>query len=234
MSWLSKLFGGGGGGGNSGAGGAGAYNPMGAANQYLNQIPGVAHEGYDDYVNAGKDASGKTKSQYENMMNDPTGFINKLMEGYKPSEGYQFQKDQLTKELGNTAAAGGIAGTPQDQMNQGQGVQNLLSGDMQQFLQNVLGRYDKGLEGEEGIAGRGYDASGRLTDILGGALNQQGGLAFQDQQQRMQDANTKEAQKHSDRNSLWSMFGKALGAGAGFAVGGVPGAAVGSGIFGGK
>jgi hypothetical protein len=209
MSWLSKLFGGGG------------KSPMDSANQYLNQIPGVAHQGYDDYINQGKDASGKTKSQYEDMMNDPTGFINKLMEGYKPSEGYQFQKEQLTKELGNTAAAGGIAGTPQDQMNQGAGVQKLLSGDMQQFLQNVLGRYDKGLEGEEGIASRGYDASGKLTDTLGGALNQQGGLAFQDQQQ-----------KNQNKNDLWHMFGKALGAGAGAFLGGAPGAKVGSSIFG--
>lgn len=196
---------------------------MNSANQYLNQIPGVAHQGYDDYINAGKDASGKTKGKYEDLMNDPTGFINKLMEGYKPSEGYQFQKEQLTKELGNTAAAGGIAGTPQDQMNQGAGVQKLLSGDMQEFLKNVLGVFNTGLEGEEGVATRGYDASGKLTDALGGALNQQGGLAFQDAQQ-----------KNKNKNDLWSMFGKALGAGTGFALGGVPGAAVGSGIFGGK
>lgn len=212
MSWLSNLFGGG-------------ANPMNDANQYLNQIPGVAHQGYDPYVNAGKDASGKTKSAYEGLMDDPTGFINKLMEGYKPSEGYQFQKDQLTKEMGNTAAAGGIAGTNFDQMNQAQGVQGLLSKDMQQFLQNVLGRYDKGLEGEEGIATRGYDASGKLTDALGGALNQQGGLAFQNAQQN-----------NKNRNDKWGMFGKALGAGAGAFFGGVPGAVaggkIGNSIFG--
>jgi hypothetical protein len=215
MSWLSKLFGGGG----------DSNSPMNSANQYLNQIPGVAHEGYDPYVNAGRDASGKTKTAYEGLMDDPTGFINKLMEGYKPSEGYQFQKEQLTKELGNSAAAGGIAGTPQDQMNQGEGIQKLLSGDMQQFLQNVLGRYDTGLKGEEGIATRGYDASGKLTDALGGALNQQGGLAFQNQQQ-----------KNQNKNDLWSMFGKALGAGAGSffgPIGTAAGTAAGNKLFGG-
>lgn len=210
MSWLSNLFGGGGG-----------KSPMDAANQYLNQIPGVGHQGYDPYINAGQDASGKTKSKYEELMGDPTAFINKLMEGYKPSEGYQFQKDQLTKELSNTAAAGGVAGTPMDQMNQAEGIQGLLGKDMQQFLQNVLGVFNTGLEGEEGIAGRGYDASKNLTDLLGGALNQQGGLAFQDQQQ-----------KNKNKNDLWSMFGKALGAGAGGLLGGVPGAKVGSNIFG--
>lgn len=207
MSILSKLFGGG---GNS---------AMNAANQYLNQIPGVAHQGYDPYINEGRDASGKTKSQYEDLMNDPTGFINKLMEGYKPSEGYQFQKEQLTKELGNTAAAGGIAGTPQDQMNQGAGIQKLLSGDMQQFLQNVLGAFNTGLAGEEGVATRGYDASGKLTDALGGALNQQGGLAFQNAQQNQ-----------TNKNALFSALAKALGVGAGAFLGGAPGALIGGGL----
>jgi len=210
MSMLSKLFG-------------GHHNPRNDANKYLDQIPGVAHQGYDDYITAGKDASGKTKTQYEELMNDPTAFINKLMEGYKPSEGYQFQKDQLTKELGNTAAFGGIAGTPQDQMNQGQGVQKLLSGDMQQFLKNVLGVFDTGLEGEEGVATRGYDASGKLTDALGSALNQQGGLAFNNAQQ-----------KNKNSSDLWSMFGKALGGGIGALTGGLPGATFGAGLFGGK
>lgn len=179
---------------------------MNDANKYLNQIPGVGHGAYDDYINQGKDASGRTKRQYESLMNDPTAFINKLMESYKPSEGYQFQKEQLTKDLGNTAAAGGVAGTPMDQMNQGQGVQKLLSGDMQQFLQNAFGAFQTGLSGEEGIAGRGYDASKGLADYLGNNLTQQGGLAFQngrEQNQKGQD--------------LWNMFGKALGGGIGLA-----------------
>lgn len=203
-------------------GGGKQNDPMEAANKYLKQIPSVAHQGYDPYVNAGMDASKRTQGSYEDLMDDPTGFINKLMQGYQPSEGYQFQKDELTKTLGNTAAAGGIAGTPQDQMNQGAGVQKLLSGDMQQFLQNILGAYRTGLEGEQGIANRGYDASGKLTDALGGALNQQGGLAFQGVQQ-----------KNQNRNDLWSMFGKALGAGGGFALGGFPGAVAGANAVGG-
>lgn len=206
MSWLSKLFGGGG-------------NPMDSANQYLNQIPGVAHQGYDDYINQGKDASGKTKTAYEGMMDDPTGFINKLMQDYKPSEGYQFQKGELTKEMSNTAAAGGVAGTPYDTQQQGKAIQGLLSQDMQQFLQNALGRFDKGLAGEEGIADRGFDATKQLTDILGGSLNQQGGLAFQNAQQ-----------KNQNKNDIWHMFGKALGAGAGAFFGGAPGALIGGGF----
>lgn len=179
-------------------------DPMKEANKYLGQIPGVAHQGYDPYVNAGQDASGRTKSTYESLMSDPSAFINSLMKNYQPSEGYQFQKGQLMKDMGNTAAAGGIAGTPLDQMNQAEGAQGLLSKDMQQFLQNVLGVFNTGLGGEEGIATRGYDASGKLTDAVGSSLNQQGGLAFQNAQQN-----------NSDRGTWIQNLAKALGAGAG-------------------
>ena len=206
MSWLSKLFGGG-----------GSSNPADAAQPYLNQIPGVAHQGYDPYINRGLDAGGKAQTQYDRLLSDPTGFINEIMKNYKESDSYNFAKDRLTKEMGNTAAAGGIAGTPLDQMNQAEGVQGLLSKDMQQYLQNALGVYGTGLSGEQGLYDTGFNASSNLTDALGGALNQQAGLAFQGQQQ-----------KNMDRNAKWNMLAKALGIGAGAFFGGLPGAAVGS------
>lgn len=198
-------------------GGGDDRSPMDSANQYLTQIPGVAHKGYDPYVQSGLDASGRTKSQYEELMSNPQAFIDRIMKGYNTSEGYNFEKDLLTKELSNTAAAGGIAGTPLDQLNQGQAVQGLLSKDMQQYLMNALGLFRTGLEGEEGVATRGYDASKGLTDILGGSLNQQGGLAFNQAQQ-----------EQKNKNDLWSMFGKALGTGAGALIGGIPTGGIGA------
>lgn len=210
MSILDKIFG-------------HKSNPMDAANPYLNQIPGVVHEGYDPYVNAGREASGTTKTAYEDLMKDPQGFIDNLMKNYKTSEGYNYQKGQLTKEMGNTAAAGGVAGTPMDQLNQAEGVQGLLSKDMQQFLQNALNVYGTGLTGEEGIATRGYDATGKRTDALGSALNQQGGLAFQNSQQN-----------NSDRNAKIQALIKALGMGAGaFGGGGLFSGGLGSSMYGG-
>jgi hypothetical protein len=213
MSILSKLFGGGGGGGFSGS------NPANAAQPYLDKIPQVGHDYYDPYITQGSTAGQTAQRQYDTLTNDPTGFINKLMEAYKPSEGYQFQKDLLTKEMGNTAAAGGIAGTPLDQMNQAEGVQGLLSKDMQQFLQNALGVYGTGLEGEEKVSGRGFDAAKNLADLLGGSLNQQAGLAFQGQQQQ-----------NTNKSGMLSALAKALGMGAGAFFGGAPGALIGGGL----
>ena len=207
MSILDTLFGG------------NQRSPQDAANQYLNQIPGVGHNTYDPYIKQGQESGANAHSQYEDMLNDPQGFINRLMGGYKESEGYQYQKGQLEKQLSNTAAAGGIRGTQQDQMNQGEGVQKLLSADQQQWLQNVLGRYDTGLQGEEGEATRGYNASEGLGGILGNNLANQGGLAFQDQQQ-----------KNKSRNDMINGLIKAFGSAAGgFLTGGPVGAAIGAG-----
>lgn len=195
-------------------------DPAGAANPYLSQIPAIGQNYYNQYINTGNQAQNNARWQYEAML-DPKAFLNNLMSGYKTSEGYNFQKDLLTKELGNTAAAGGVAGTPMDQLNQGQAVQGLLSQDMQQYLSNLLGIQKTGLEGEQGIANKGFDATKNLVDLLGGAANQQGGLAFNSAQQ-----------KNSDRSGFISMLAKALGAGVGGIFGGVPGAVAGGSIFG--
>lgn len=215
MSILSKIFGGG-------------HNrsPADAANKYLNQIPGVAHQGYDPYIQQGKEADTALNGQYSSMTQDPQAFIDNLMKNYQTSEGYNFQKNALTKDLGNAAAAGGVAGTPLDQMNQGQAIQGLLSQDQQQYLQNALGVFGQGQAGQQGVSNRGYSATGSLTDTLGNALNQQGGLAFQGQ-----------TQKNSDRNAMIQSLIKALGVGAGgyFSGGGsLIGGGLGSDMFGGS
>ena len=193
MSILDSIFGGGGG-----------KNPVHEANNYLNQIPGQAHTSYDDYITKCKESGGNVHQAFQDMMSDPQGFINKIMGGYQESDAYKYQKDKLGTAMSNTAAAGGIAGTPLDQMTQGEQIQKLLSGDQQQWLQNVLGRFDKGLGGESDEATRGYDASGKLNDVLGGALNQQGGLAFQGTQ-------ADNAQHGANQKAFMSFLAKALG-----------------------
>lgn len=204
MNILDSIFGGG-------------SNASDAANQYLNQIPGEAHNAYDPYINQGKESGTNIHAAFEQLMKDPQGFINNIMNGYKESDAYKYQSDKLGKSLSNTAASGGIAGTPLDQMNQGEQLQGLLSADQQQWLQNVLGRFDLGLQGEQNEATQGYDATKNLNDIISGSLNQQGGLAFNNAQQN-----------NSNQNAFIKFLTKALGTGAGFAFGGPAGAVAGS------
>lgn len=198
MSILSELFGGG-----------KKTNPANAAMPYLNQIPGVGHEAYDPYINAGKEAGNTVSGEYQNLIKDPTALISKLMEKYEPSKGYQFKKDQLLKQFAATANAGGIAGTPGDQEVQAEATNGLLSQDMEAYLAHALGLYGTGLEGEQGIANKGFASSGALADILGGSLNQRGGLAFQGQ-----------AQQNANKSGMLQALIKALGIGGGIALGG--------------
>jgi len=190
----------------------GDRDPAAEAKPYLDQIPGVGKQYYDPFINRGAEADTQLGGQYNELLTDPVGFLNKLMGGYKPSEGYQAQKSELSNELRNTAAAGGVAGTPYHQKMQGDMIQKLLSGDMQQFLQNVMGNYNLGMQGKQGESNKGFQASNWLADLIGGSLNQQAGLAFRS----AEDAN-------ASSDAFTKLLMQGLGIGAGFMFGGPKG-----------
>ena len=168
-----------------------------AANKYLNQIPGQARENISPYIKPGMEAS---------------SFVNEILGSYKPSQGYQFKEDKLKKALGNTAAAGGFAGTQYDQEQQGALINALMGEDMQQYLQNVLGVHNKS-----------FEASQYLNDVLGNTLGSQAGLAFRGAEQN-------NAERASKKEAMLGLLANALGAAGsigGTLLGGAPGGAIG-------
>lgn len=180
-------------------------NPADKAMLYLQQIPGAVQPYYQPYIDAGQNAGAEAGSMYSRMGNDPMQYLQELMNGYNPSEGYKAKESRLLDIAHNTAAAGGYAGLPYDEEQRASMVSALMSDDMQQWLNNVLGVQDMGLSGQQHLADQGFQASTGYGDILGGSLNQQGGLAFQGQQQRNQD-----------KAALRKLFAGALGGAAGF------------------
>lgn len=186
-------------------------NPADDAMPYLDQIPGVGQKYFDPYVQQGQQAGQELGGEYDRMTNDPTGFINEIMKNYAPSQGYQTQSDELRKLLSSTAAAGGISGTPYDQHQQGQEIQKLLSGDMQQFLQNALGVYGQGIGGKQSFYNKGYDASKELSDLLSQVFGSKAGLAFEGRNAKNQNI-----------ADMMNMFAQLLGQGAGLAFGKKP------------
>jgi len=191
-------------------GGGGAKN----ANKYLNKIPGVGHEAYDPFINQGREAGGILKDQYGRML-DPTKYMDDIMKNYQMSQGATYKRDQLGKGIGNTAAAGGIAGTPEHQREYGQMSNDIMSQDMDQYLQNALGINDRGIRGEEGFYDKGFQASGSLADMLANMFGSKAGLAYKSGQ---------------DKNALMQSLMKMLATGAGAAMGGPAGGAAGAGI----
>lgn len=182
-------------------------DPAAAAQPYLSQIPQVGHQTYDPYVNRGNQAANTINPLYERFATDPRGYLDELMSGYEPSQGYQKRKEELTRAAGNTAAAGGYRGTPSDIRNQTEIVNGLLSEDMQQFLQNIFGIQNTGLQGEQGFSNTGFNASNNLADIVGNSLNQQGGLAFQSARQK----NEYEQENQNRKQQFWLNLLGALG-----------------------
>lgn len=183
-------------------------DPKSEANKYLNQIPDVEKSYYNPFIQGGQQAGNVLSGAYGNMLNDPTEFINNILAKYKESPGAQYQSGLLTKGIANTAAAGGYAGTPEAQREYAETAQNVMSGDMQQFLQNALGVYGTGLSGEQDFYNKGFTASGSLADAIASVLGSQGGLAF-----------NQATQSNMDRQAMMNALLKAISGGAGVSSG---------------
>lgn len=152
-------------------------DPAKDANKYLDQIPGIGEKYYNPFIEGGRKAGGILDTEYGRMLN-PTSFIDDIMSKYSLSKGAQYERDKLGKGIGATAAAGGFAGTPEHQQEYGEMADKIMSGDMQQYLQNALGVYGQGISGERDFYNKGYDASNSLADMLAGVLGSKSGLAF--------------------------------------------------------
>ena len=168
-------------GGLAGLFGAGQKNPAGAAMPYLNQIPGQVQPYYQPFIDAGKNSMGKTSGIYDQMSQNPGEYYNQLASGYKESPGYQHRLNSALQAGTNAQAAGGMAGSPQhEEMNMT--LANDIAGkDFNDYMNQVFGINQAGLQGEENTTNRGYNASTGYGNILGSNTAQQAGLAFQGQ-----------------------------------------------------
>lgn len=106
--------------------------------------------------------------QYQNWlstMQNPSGFINNLMGQYQESPFAKYQQQQSVRAAQNAASAGGLLGsTPLFNQVQ-QNASNISSGDMNQWLQNVLGINTQYGSGTQGLINNGQQASNALANL---------------------------------------------------------------------
>jgi hypothetical protein len=200
MSWLSNIF-------------KGGSNPADAGMSYLNQIPGQTLPYMQPYLNAGISALNPLQNQYANLLGGPGEFMNKMGSSYQQSPGFQAAMEQALAAGNHAAAAGGMAGTPQNQFQEMKMATDLSNQDYGNWLQNVLGLYGAGLSGAQGMAGMGQQAGQSMADMIAQTLAQQGNMAFRGEQE-----------KNSKNNSLLGGLGKLGGAALGGLAGGPWGA----------
>jgi len=165
-------------------------DPAAKAKPYFDKAAETERGYLDPYAGFGTRIGGQLESQFGQMAKDPASVLDALMKGYQPSKYYEMMHDRLSQAASNTAAAGGMRGSPQEQTTQQGITEGLLSKDMQDYLSKVLGLQTQGLAGEQGLFGTGFKAAGRLAGDLGNIFGTEGQLAFQgerEKQQRGQD-----------------------------------------------
>jgi len=151
---------------------------------YLNQASNVIQQYMSPYSKRGLPAGDILQTQFGQMSQDPSALMESIMKGYEPSKFYQMMQDKMGQAASNTAAAGGMRGSPQESNEQQEITQGLLSKDMQQYLSNILGIKNAGLSGEEGLYDTGYKAASGMSGDLSNILGTKAQLEFENEREK--------------------------------------------------
>ena len=161
--------------------GLGQKSPSGAANKYLDQIPGKTGGYFDPYNQAGQSQLGGLEEQYQQLLGNPGQKLNDIGSNYQQSPGFQFAMQQALQGAGHGAAAGGMAGSPQhEQENMGIAT-GLANQDYNNWLGQATGLYGQGLSGSQGLAGMGLQAGTNQANLIAQQLAQKAQNAQQEQ-----------------------------------------------------
>lgn len=152
-------------------------NPSNAADKYLRDIPGMGHEMYDPYINAGKGQIPGLENEYKSLMGNTGDVMKRLGEGYQKSPGFDFAMKQALGASGNAAAAGGMAGSPQHEMENMGLATDMANQDFNSYLKNAMGLYERGLSGSENMMNGGRSSSDALARMLSENMKDRAGNA---------------------------------------------------------
>lgn len=147
------------------------------------------------YLDAGKQGLGNYQ-EWLNGQKDPSGFINNLMGNYQESPYAHMLQQQAMNAGNNSASASGMMGSSALMQQQQQNAGQIASGDMNSWLQNVLGINTQYGEGQKDLKNGGQSAANSLTDMYNKMGNQMGEAAY-----------GKEAGK---KNDFWNTIGGGL------------------------
>ena len=166
----------------------------GAAMDQYQQWNDKAQQAQNPFYKAGTGAIPDYQKWLQGQQ-DPSGFINNLMGQYKASPYSQYLQQQSQRGGMNAASASGLMGsTPLMEQMQTNSA-NIASGDMNQWLQNVLGINTQYGQGQQNLMNMGQNSANALTDMYGNMGQQMGEQAY-----------NKEA---GGQNDMWNTIGGA-------------------------
>lgn len=153
-------------------------DPSKDANKYLDKLPGTVSPYYTPYIESGQRQLPGLESQYGQLMNNPGGKLNEIGQGFHESPGFQFALQQALQGSGHAAAAGGMAGSPQHEMQNMGIATDLGNQDYYNWLNGATGMYNQGLQGSQGLYNGGMGMSDAIAKLLGGNLESQASNAY--------------------------------------------------------
>lgn len=195
------------------------YNPWIKAGQSM--LPGL-----QEYQNRGNLAGNQLMGQYNEMTNNPSGLVNKLGAGFHQSPGYAFQTQQALNAANRAAAAGGMAGSPEEQQQIASVTNQLANQDYYNYLNHSQQLYNAGIGGlqkTEGLGAmvgtdvynQGANAANNLAQNLGAAYMNQGNLNFAQTQYNNERRGQAYGQIWGGMNDMFNPGGSMMG-GSGF------------------
>jgi len=155
---------------------------------------GKSREAQNPFYNAGTGAIPQFQD-WLGKMKDPSAFINNLMGGYQESPFAKFQQQQGIRAGTNAASMGGLpngmggagaGSTPFAQQLQ-QNAQNISSGDMNSWLQNVLGINNQYGGGLSSLMQGGQSAANQISGMYNGYGPMMGNDAYGRKEGQNQD-----------------------------------------------
>ena len=180
---MSALLGGSGfggiGGGLAGLMGQG-NNPFGAGNQYWSQIGG-ANQYLAPYQQMGQQAGNELSNVYSGLLNNPGAFTNQIGSNFHQSPGFNFALNQAMQGGNRGMAAGGLAGSPSNQMQNMQTATGMGNQNYYNYLNNAENLFGQGMQGAQGMYGIGENAGNNMAGNMAQMLAMQGEGAYSGQ-----------------------------------------------------
>lgn len=165
--------------------------------KYMDMIQGVQKP----YSDAGTKGLGNYQ-EWLNNQKDPSAFINNLQSNYQESP-YAHQLQQQAMNAGNnSASASGMMGSSALMQQQQQNAGAIASGDMNSWLQNVLGINTQYGQGQNDLAHMGQSSANALTNMYNNMGGKMGEQSYNKEQSR--------------QNNLWNTIGSGIGMGLSF------------------
>lgn len=151
--------------------------PYEAAGSELDKYFPQAQQYQQPFYDAGTGAIPQYQKWLQGMQ-DPSKFMNNLMGQYQESPYAQNLQRQSRQAGMNAASASGLTGSTPFAQQMQQNAGNIASGDMNQWLQNVLGVNSQYGAGQAGMMEMGQHSADSLTNMIKEYMNNKANLAY--------------------------------------------------------